>query len=157
LTEREASKRYRRTIGYRGSLHMLKLTEIDVFLQSHRRNLHHLQIEGYRNLLNGLDEFFEEESNLSNISIHDDSRIETFTSVALESTDIVHATSSFHGKEMFSDVIVSAKNEEGNEVNWYSRVRMFRISNVLANAYILTNILSTLGIAITQVLQSYWT
>jgi hypothetical protein len=136
---------------------MLKLTEIDVFLQSHRRNLHHLQIEGYRNLLNGLDEFFEEESNLSNISIHDDSRIETFTSVALESTDIVHATSSFHGKEMFSDVIVSAKNEEGNEVNWYSRVRMFRISNVLANAYILTNILSTLGIAITQVLQSYWT
>jgi len=102
--------------------------------------LHQLQIEGYRNLLNGLDEFFEEESNLSNISIHDDSRIETFISVALESTDIVYATSSFHGKEMFSDVIVSAKDEEGNEVNWYGRVRMFRISNVLANAYILTNI-----------------
>jgi len=69
---------------------MLKLTEIDEFLLSHRSNLHQLQIKRYRNLLNGLDEFFEEESNLSNISIHDDSRIETFTSVALESTDIVH-------------------------------------------------------------------
>ena len=119
---------------------MLKLTEIDEFLLSHRSNLHQLQIEGYRNLLNGLDEFFEEESNLSNISIHDNNRIETFTSIALESTDIVHATSSFHGKEMFSDVIVSAKDKEGNEVNWYGRVRMFRISNVLANRYILTNI-----------------
>ena len=135
---------------------MLKLMGINEFLLLHKSNLHHLQIEEYSNLLNGLNEFFEEESNLSNISIHNDSRIETFTSVALESTDIVHATSSFHGKEMFSDVIVSTKDEKGNEVNWYGRVRMLRISNVLANAYILTNILSMLGIAITQVLQSCW-
>jgi hypothetical protein len=121
LTEKEASKKYRRTTGYKELLHTLKLMEIDEFLLAHKSNLHHLQIEGYRNLLSGLAEFFEDESDGS---IHDDHQIKAFSSVALESTDIVRATSNFHGKSMFSNVIISANDEGGNEVNWYGQVRV---------------------------------
>ena len=92
--------------------------EIDEFLLAHKSNLHHLQIEGYRNLLSDLAEFFEEESDGL---IHNDHQIKAFSS---ESTDIVRATSNFHGKSMFSNVIISANDEGGNEVNWYGQVRV---------------------------------
>ena len=95
--------------------------EIDEFLLAHKSNLHHLQIKGYHNLLSDLAEFFEEESDGS---IYDDHQIKAFSSVALESTDIVRATSNFHGKSMFSNVIISTNDEGGNEVNWYGQVRV---------------------------------
>ena len=53
-------------------------------------------------MLTGLDEFFEEESTMS---VHDDSRIEVFSSAALESTDIIHASPSFHEKPTLSLVL----------------------------------------------------
>ena len=81
--------------------------------------MHPFQIEGLRNLVIGLDDFFEEESNMS---IHNDHRVETYSSVALESTDIVRVTGQFHGKLMFSNVIVSADGAEGNETIWYGLV-----------------------------------
>ena len=56
--------------------------------------------------------FFEE----SNMSIGDDHQIETFASVVLKSSDIVRAIKNFHGKPMFSNVTISAKDEEKNGV-----------------------------------------
>ncbi|CAG8695313.1 6816_t:CDS:2 [Ambispora leptoticha] len=53
------------------------------------------------------------------MSIHDDSWIEIFASAALESTDIICASPNFHGKPMFSNINVSAKNEENEDINWY--------------------------------------
>ena len=118
MTEKETSKKYRRTTGYKELLHTLKLMEIDEFLLAHKSNLHHLQIEGYHNLLSGLAEFFEEESDRS---IHNDHQIKTFSSVVLKSTDIVYATSNFHGKSIFSNVIISANNEEHVRYDAYDR------------------------------------
>ena len=92
------------------------------------------QIEEFRNLVSELDDFFEEESN---ISIYDDYQIETFASVALESTDIVRATKSFHGKPMFSNVTISAKDEEGNSVTWYGLVSIiFQRILMIFNTYL---------------------
>jgi len=95
------------------------LNDINNLLERHENELDPLQIEGFRNLVSGLDDFFEEASNMS---IHDDHQIETFTSVALESSDIVRAVKNFHGKPMFSNVSISAKDEEGNGVTWYGLV-----------------------------------
>jgi hypothetical protein len=78
-----------------------------------------LQAEGFQNLLTGLDDFFEVEST---VSLDEDNRIEIFSSVSLESTDIIRTTSNFHGKPMFSNVTVSAPDNQGNELNWYGLV-----------------------------------
>ena len=89
--------------------------------------MHPFQIEGLRNLVIGLDDFFEEESNML---IHDDHRVEAYSSVALKSTNIVCTTGQFHGKPMFSNVIVSAKDAEGNETSWYGLVSLQVCVNV---------------------------
>jgi hypothetical protein len=96
----------------------LNLVEIDE-LERHGSDLDSLEIEGFRNLVAGLDDFFEAESKMS---ISDDHQIETFASVALESSDIVRAMRNFHGKPMFSNVTISAKDEEGNGMTWYGLV-----------------------------------
>ncbi|KAF0543810.1 hypothetical protein F8M41_003301 [Gigaspora margarita] len=66
-----------------------------------------LQIKGFQNLLTGLDKFFEEESVTY---LHEDNRIEIFSSASLESTAIIHAISSFYGSAMFFNIIVSVDN-----------------------------------------------
>ena len=78
-----------------------------------------LQAEGFQNLLTGLDDFFEVESTMF---FDEDNRIEIFSSASLESTDIIRATSNFHRKPMFSNITVSALNDQENEINWYSLV-----------------------------------
>ena len=90
---------------------------MDQFIQQNINNLDPLQIDGFHNLPNGLAKFFEEET----MHIHDDHRLELFSSAALESTDIIRASSNFHGKPMFSNVIISSKAGEEN-VNWYGLV-----------------------------------
>ena len=97
----------------------LNLSEIEKLIERHQNDLDLLEIEEYRNLVSGLDDFFEAESNMS---IDDDHYMETFGSVALESSDIVHAMRKFHGKPMFSNVTISAKDKEENDVVWYGLV-----------------------------------
>ena len=133
LTEKEHMKKYRCNKGYGKLLWVLNLNEIDEFLRN-RNNLDQHQIEGFHNLVSELDDFFEEESN---ISIHDDHQIETFASVVLESTDIVRATKSFHRKPMFSNVTISAKDEEENSVTWYGLVSIiFQCILTIFNTYL---------------------
>ena len=95
------------------------MSEIEKLIERHEKDLDPLEIEGYRNLVSELDDFFEAESNMS---IDDNHQIETFASVALESSDIVRAMRKFYGKPMFSNVTISAKDEEGNDVTWYGLV-----------------------------------
>ena len=104
--------------------------------------------------MSGLDDFFEE----SNMSIGDDHQIETFASVALESSDIVRAIKNFHGKPMFSNVTISAKDEEGNGVTWYGLVSIiFQCILTLFNTFTIFNAFYYYqGIANTQVLHSFW-
>ena len=84
------------------------MKDLDDFLQKNQDNIDLIQIEGFQNMLTGLDKFFEEESTMS---VHDDSRIEVFSSAVLESADIIRASPSFYGKPMFSNVIVSAEGD----------------------------------------------
>ena len=96
----------------------LSLDELDDFLKNNKNNMNPLQIEEFQNLLTSLDKFFEEEP-IS--SLNDFNRMQVFSSASLESTDIICATSSFHSKSIFSNIIVSGfENEE--EINWYSLV-----------------------------------
>ena len=104
--------------GFGKSLWSLGLNELDDFLENNKNNLNSLQVEGFQNLLTGLDEFFEEESVTS---LTDDNRMEMFSSASLESTDIIQATSNFHGSLMFSNVIINGSNRE-EEINWYGLV-----------------------------------
>ena len=132
MTEKEPMKKYRRNKGYGKLLWVLNLNEIDEFLRN-RNDLDQHQIERFRNLVSGLDDFFEE----SNMSIGDDHQIETFASVALKSSDIVRAIKNFHGKPMFSNVTISAKDEEGNGVTWYSLVSIiFQRILTIFNTYL---------------------
>ena len=84
----------------------LSLENLDNFLEENKNNLDPLQIDGFQNLLSGLDEFLEEES------LSESHRIEIFSSAVLESTDIIHATSSFYGKPIFTNIIISSYDEE---------------------------------------------
>ena len=111
----------------------LRSEELEDFLQKNRNNLDPLQAEGFQNLLTGLDDFFEVESTMS---LDKDNRIEIFSSASLESTDIIHATSNFHGKPMFSNVAVSAPDDQGNELNWYGLVS---IGFILIDLYTYSN------------------
>jgi len=100
----------------------INLEDLDDFLKKNK-DIDSLQKEGLQNLLTGLDEFFEEESTMS---IDDDARMEFFASAALDSTDIIRATAKFHGKPMFSNVVISAKVDE-KDVNWYGLVSNIHI------------------------------
>jgi hypothetical protein len=87
----------------------LSLEKLNDFLENNKNNMDLLQVEGFQNLLTGLDEFFEEESVMS---LNDDNRIELFNSAILESTDIIQATSSFHRSLIFSNIIINSNNGE---------------------------------------------
>jgi hypothetical protein len=103
----------------------LSLDELDDFLENNKNNLDPLQIEGFQNLLTGLDEFFEEEP-IS--SLNDFNRMQVFSSASLESTDIIRAIASFHGSPMFSNVVVSGY-ENNEEINWYGLVCIEQLFN----------------------------
>ena len=101
----------------------LSLENLDNFLEENKNNLDPLQIDSFQNLLSGLDEFLEEES------LNESHRIEIFSSAVLESTDIIHATSSFHGKPIFTNIIISGYDRE-SVINWYSLVSIYYIFHV---------------------------
>jgi len=107
---------------------------LENFFQKNINNLDLLQVKGFQNLLTGLDDFFEVESTAS---LDEDNHIELFSSASLESTNIICASSNFHGKLMFSNVIVNALDDQGNEVNWYGLVSIDFILIVLhiSNAF----------------------
>ena len=105
---------------------VLNLENLDNFLEENKNNLDPLQIDGFQNLLSGLDEFLEEESI---VSLNESHRMEIFSSAVLESTDIIRATSSFHGKPIFTNVIISSYDGE-SVINWYGLVSIYYIFHV---------------------------
>ena len=91
----------------------LSLDELDDFLKNNKNNMNSLQIEGFQNLLTGLDEFFEEEP-IS--SLNDFNRMQVFSLASLESTNIICTIASLHGSPMFSNVVISSY-ENNEEIN----------------------------------------
>jgi hypothetical protein len=77
-------------------------------------DIHHLHKEGFINLHAGFDEFLTE----NNLTFNDAlGYFKIYSSVAVESTDIIRTTGKFYGNEWFSDVVVSSE-----ETNWYGKV-----------------------------------
>jgi hypothetical protein len=59
----------------------------------------------------------------NNVNYDDEfGHLKIYSSVAVESTDIVRTAASFYGNEWFSDVIVSSE-----ETDWYGKVYIFLI------------------------------
>ena len=77
-------------------------------------NIHHLHKEGFNNLRAGFNEFLKENEIIYN---NEFGYFKIYSSVAVESTDIIRTAGKFYGNEWFSDVVVS-----GEETEWYGKV-----------------------------------
>jgi hypothetical protein len=69
------------------------------------------------------------------VSLSESHRIEMFSSAVLESTDIIRATSSFYGKPIFSNVIISGYNGD-SVINWYSLVSIYYLFFMISLIFI---------------------
>lgn len=77
-------------------------------------DIHRLYKEGFGNLRAGFEEFLSE----NNITYDGESGyFKIYSSVAVESTDIIRTAGNFYGEEWFSDVVVSSE-----ENDWYGKV-----------------------------------
>ena len=77
-------------------------------------DIHHLHKEGFDNLLDGFNEFITE-----NDVTYDNEfgYFKIYSTVAVESTDIIRTAGSFYGNDWFSDIVVSSE-----ETTWYGKV-----------------------------------
>jgi hypothetical protein len=94
----------------------VKITEIETKGSQINQdaNIHRLHKEGFDNLRAGFEEFVSE-----NKLTYDDEfgYFKIYSSVAVESTDIIRTAGSFYGNEWFSDVVVTSE-----ETVWYGKV-----------------------------------
>ena len=106
----------RRSSGFRNLLWELNANEIEskVSQISQDNDIHHLYKEGFNNLRAGFEEFLTE----NNITYDDESGyFKIYSSVAVESTDIIRTAGNFYGNKWFSNVVISSE-----ENDWYEKV-----------------------------------
>jgi hypothetical protein len=109
----------RRSSGFRKLLWEFKATEINIKCSQIAQDddVHHLHKEGFENLRVGLNEFLMENEIIYDT---DSGYFKIYSSVAVESTDIIRTAKEFYGNEWFSNVVVSSE-----ETNWYGKVYIF--------------------------------
>jgi hypothetical protein len=110
----------RRTSGFRNLLWEFKFTkfaelEAKCSQIAQSDDVHRLHKEGFNNLCAGIDEFLTE--NKINFDNHEIGHFKIYSSVAVESTEIIRTAGKFYGNEWFSDVVVSSE-----ETEWYGKV-----------------------------------
>jgi len=106
----------RRSSGFRNLLWEFNVGEIETKSSqiTQDNDIHPLYKEGFANLRAGFDEFLTE----NNLTFDDEfGYFKIYSSVAVESTDIIRTAGKFYGHEWFSDVAVSSE-----ETNWYGKV-----------------------------------
>lgn len=108
----------RRSSGFRNLLWEFNVNEIETKVSqiTQDNDIHHLYKEGFDNLRAGFEEFLTE----NNVNYDESGYFKIYSSVAVESTDIVRTAASFYGNEWFSNVIVSSE-----ETDWYGKVYIF--------------------------------
>jgi hypothetical protein len=119
--QKSVKSKTRRSSGFRNLLWEFNVNEIATKVSQIKQDddIHHLYKEGFDNLRAGFDEFLTE----NNVNYDDEfGHLKIYSSVAVESTDIVRTAASFYGNEWFSDVIVSSE-----ETDWYGKVYIFLI------------------------------
>ena len=102
----------RRSSGFRNLLWELNVNEIEskAFQIKQDDNIHYLYKEGFDNFRADFEEFLTE----NNITYDDESGyFKIYSSVAVESTDIIRTAGNFYGNEWFSNVIVFSKKTIG--------------------------------------------
>src|ERR1044072_6511949 len=109
----------RRSGGFRNLLWEFNVDEIETKVSQIKQDndIHCLYKEGFNNLRIGFEEFLTE-NNLT----HDvkSGYFKIYSSVAIESIDIICTTGNFYGNEWFSDVMVSSE-----ETDWYRKVSWY--------------------------------
>ena len=114
--QKSAKSKTRRSSGFRSFLWEFNVNEIETYVAQIKQDddIHHQYIEGFNNLRSGLDEFLTE----NNLTYDDESGyFKIYSSVAIESTDIIRTVGKFYGNEWFSNVSVSSE-----ETEWYEKV-----------------------------------
>ena len=79
-------------------------------------SIHHLHKEDFDNLHTGFNEFLTE----NKLTYTDTGYFKIYSSVAVESTDIIRTAGSFYGNEWFSNVVVTSE-----DIEWYGKVYIF--------------------------------
>jgi hypothetical protein len=116
FSKKQKAIKTRRSCGFRKLLWKFKITELNTVASQidHDNSIHHLYKEGFDNLLDGFNEFVIE----NNITYNNDfGYFQIYSSVAVESTDIIRTAGKFYGHDWFSDVVVSSE-----ETMWYGKV-----------------------------------
>lgn len=93
-----------------------KITDINTVISQIEQDndIHRLHKEGFNNLLDGFNEFITE----NNITYDNEfGYFQIYSSVAIESTDIIRTAKNFYGNDWFSDVAVVSSEEM-----WYGKV-----------------------------------
>jgi hypothetical protein len=119
--QKSIKSKTRRSSGFRTLLWEFSANEIETKNSQIKQDddVHHLYKEGFDNLRAGFEEFLTENS------LTYDGRsgyFKIYSSVAVESTDIIRTAGDFYGNEWFSDVVVSAE-----ETDWYGKVSSYFI------------------------------
>ena len=102
--QRLVKSRARRSSSFRNLLWEFNVDEIVTKCSqiNQDNSIHHLHKEGFDNLRAGFKEFLTE-----NDLTHDDTGyFKIYSSVAVESTDIVRTSESFYGNEWFNDILI---------------------------------------------------
>ena len=114
--QRSVKSKIRRSSGFRALLWKFNVNELETKVSHIKQDddVHHLHKEGFDNLRAGFEEFLTE-----NDLTYDDEfgYFKIYSSVAVESTDIIWTSGNFYGNEWFSDVVVSSE-----ETDWYGKV-----------------------------------
>jgi hypothetical protein len=130
----------RRSSGFRNLLWEFNVSEIETKSSqiTQDNDIHHLYKEGFANLRAGFDEFLTE----NNLTFDDEfGYFKIYSSVAVESTDIIRTAGKFYGYEWFSDVVVSSE-----ETEWYGKVSIcfliFIIIDILIKSSKIYNVIN---------------
>lgn len=129
LTSTTRKENRRKTEGFGKILWELSLDEIDSktkSLKSSENPPHQNFIEGLSEIISTLDTYLDTTSQTSESDLY----IKIYDSVHLDSGEILRTTSEFQGKEWFSNVAVTAAEDQQqyrmDEGAWYGKVSKFR-------------------------------
>ena len=114
--QRSIRSKIRRSSGFRNLLWEFNVSEIETKVAQikNEADIHHLYKEGFNNLRAGFEEFLTE--NDLDYDNRESGYFKIYSSVAIESTDIIRIAVSFYGNKWFSNVVTS------ENTMWYRKV-----------------------------------
>ena len=118
--QRSVRSSARRSSGFRNLLWEFNVAEIEIncFQINKEDGIYHLHKEGFNNLRVSFEEFLTE----NNLNHDNTGYFKIYSSVAVESTDIIQTSESFYGNEWFSNVSITSE-----ETVWYEKIYIYTV------------------------------